>query len=148
VQKSRLLRFAGVLLLLIASGAQAVDDEYRSPVREDQSALPMVQALTRRVVTLPAELVGLFFGRHSEAVVPANDLLDAYATSAQRYDFDRQRTLFQGDAQRRVQLILSESRFRVWLRHDLNLQCDLEQDRAIAQGDQFSLKLALQFRFH
>jgi hypothetical protein len=35
----------------------------------------------------------------------------------------------------------------LWLTHDVNVHCDLDRDPAVVRGDQFAVKVALQFRF-
>ena len=148
---SRFARFAGVVLLLTGTLAHAADEHMRVElVTVEAPAESKAKNIAQRVIALPVELVGLFFGHRAETPTIAGwPVATAYVGDANsKWDMPSNllppSPLARGDM---VELDLSESRVAVWLSDDLNLQCDLDQDPAIARGDQFTLKLGMQFRF-
>jgi len=151
VPKSRFAQFAGVVLFLTGSLAHAADEHMRVElVTVEAPAESKAKSIAHRVIALPVELVGLFLGHRAETPTIAGwPVATKYAADVNS-NWDLPSNLLPPAPLARadmVQLDLSESRVAVWLSDDLNLQCDLDQDPAIARGDQFTLKLGMQFRF-
>lgn len=161
----RVVQIAGMALLLLTGGvACATDDHARATVTTAEplatKAKPAVKRKStqkkpvkkpaKRVIALPAEFVGLFSVRGSNVRTFAGLPVDtAFAADAPAVWHIPSRLLPAptGRQPDTIELDLSETRVAVWLTDDLNLQCDLEQDPAIRRGDQFAVKVGLQFRF-
>jgi len=152
VPNARFARFAGVVLILTGSLAHAADEHMRVElVTVEAPAESKARTIAKRVIALPVELVGLFIGHRAETPTIAGwPVATTYVADATVSNWDLPSNLLppaplaRGDM---VELDLSESRVALWLSDDFNLQCDLDQDPAIARGDQFTLKLGMQFRF-
>jgi len=148
-------------MLLICGLACAVDDDARPHVAVQavqpkaksklQSARrPVVKQIAQKVIALPAQIAGLFLGQGLQGHTFAGQRVTTSFVDSQGWDIPSNLLLPANQVSRQpdtLELNLSEARMAVWLSHDLNVQCDVDQDPAIAHGDQFAVKLALQFRF-
>lgn len=149
----RLSRLACLALLVTGGAAHAAEEIPRVSVeasRTNRSIGPMVKTVAQRVIALPVELVTLVLPRGKEPPTFAGQPLTTtyVAADADSWDVSPALSLAANDPQPdTIELNLSESRVALWLRDDLNLHCDLEQDPTIATGNPFAVKLALQFRF-
>ena len=114
------------------------------------SKKPGVKQIAQKVVLLPVEIAGLFIGQGLTNPTFAGQRITTAFVDAQGRDISSTLLLPTSSLSRQpdtLEVDLSEARMAVWLSNDLNLQCDLDRDPAIARGDQFAVRFALQFRF-
>jgi len=119
----------------------------RSKATSKQSS---VKKIAKTVVALPAEIAGLFLGHGLESPTFAGQRITTSFVDSRGWDIPSNLLLPSSSASRQpdmVELNLSEARMALWLNHDVNVHCDLDRDPAVVRGDQFAVKVALQFRF-
>lgn len=112
---------------------------------------------TSKDTWLRRQLLALTQGLESVAAVAEmrsafvlSPLDNAYAPSA-FHTFNADGRLFDdhnGERYREtLQLLLSESQMRIWLRQDLKLLCEVQRYRNLHEGRELGLKIALSYRF-
>jgi len=109
-----------------------------------------VKKIAKTVVALPAEIAGLFLGHGLENPTFAGQRITTSFVDSRGWDIPSNLLLPASSVSRQpdvVELNLSEARMALWLTHDVNLHCDVDRDPAVVRGDQFAVKVALQFRF-
>jgi len=165
VLHARATHVAGLATLLICGLAHAVDERPHVAVEQvamdpgaGERARPKAASkkksaakkIAKTVVALPAEIAGLFLSRGLENPTFAGQRITTSFVDSRGWDIPSNLLLPASPLSRQpdmVELDLSEARMALWLTHDVNVRCDLDRDPAVVRGDQFAVKVALQFRF-
>jgi hypothetical protein len=138
-----------IVLLFASAGVHAADARRALPSSSASSSssasTTLLQQGIEHIIALPAELANLLLLGVPSLAAPVSE---AQWQSAVLAHGSLATLRWPGFTEReRLSVMLEESSFRVPLRDEVNLRCDVTQAPVFAEADEFVVKLGLQIRF-